>query len=160
MRINAATLVVLLLLATTQARSQEAPGASAACGYEGCALNVVPAWNGLVIVRGATEERIAVLGFFRSGTIAHAFAGSPEALAMAERATRTRRIGASLTDAGALVILGGAVLAIRDGRIDRASGALFAVGAVAVGVSVPLQFAADGQLSRAVWLFNRRFARP
>ncbi len=158
-RIKAATLLVLLAFVSSSARPQAASGAAAACDYERCALNVVPTWNGLAIVRGAVEERMAVLGFFRAGTIQHAFAGSPEAAEMAERARRTRRIGAFLTDAGALLILSGAVLTVSDGGVDRTSGALFALGAVGVGVSVPLQFAADGQLSRAVWLFNRQFAR-
>jgi hypothetical protein len=153
-------LILLLVFATAPAASQEAAGAAAACDYESCALNVMPTWNGLAIVRGVAEERIAVLGFFRPGTIQRAFGGSPAAIAMAERAMRTRRRGAVLTDAGAALILGGAVLAINDGRVGRASGALLAVGVVGVGVSVPLQFAADGQLSRAVWLFNRQFARP
>jgi hypothetical protein len=28
-----------------------------------------------------------------------------------------------------------------------------------LGLSVPMQFKADGQLARAVWQYNRRFAR-
>jgi hypothetical protein len=32
-------------------------------------------------------------------------------------------------------------------------------GSASLAAGVPFQFAADGALSRAVWLYNRRFSR-
>lgn len=128
------------------------------CAYVDCALNVVPAWNGLAIVRGSDETRVGLLGFFRAGAISHVFAGDDAAMALADRALRTRQRAAVLTDAGALLLLSGAIVLAADERITAGSAALLGAGALSLGISVPLQFAADGHLSRAVWHFNRRFA--
>ena len=51
------------------------------------------------------------------------------------------------------------VNALRAGHVRRQDGVLAGIGGAALAVSVPLQFAADGALSRAVWWYNRRFAR-
>ncbi len=132
---------------------------SAVCSYDTCALNVVPAWNGLAVVRGQSEDRVALLGFFKAGNLDAAFAGDPAALALAHRAVRTRRVAATLTDAGLVLLLLGSVALPSMDADGRDTPALYLVaGAVSLGLSVPLQFAADGHLSRAVWQFNRRFA--
>lgn len=160
MRPQIFAVVAALLLAPHAVAGQTASPAAPPCDYAACALNVVPAWNGLAVVRGADEERVALLGFFRARALDHVFAGDTAALMLARRAVRTRRIAAALTDLGAVLLVTGATLAITDDGVDGTTAALLAAGAVSLGVSVPLQFAADGHLSRAVWRFNRRFARP
>jgi hypothetical protein len=127
--------------------------------YNTCALNVVPRWNGLAVVRGADEQHIATLGFLWPGSLNRGTAFAPDAAATAlgQRAVRTRRLAAALTDLGALAILAGAARAESSG-VDATARTLMISGAVAFGVSVPLQFRADGQLARAVWTYNRRFA--
>jgi hypothetical protein len=129
--------------------------------YTACALNVVPRWNGLAVVRGERETHVATLGFFRSGSLDHgrAFVGDSLATALGLQAVRTRRAAAALTDLGALAILVGAARA-EGSRVDATARTLMISGAVAFGVSVPQQFRADGQLARAVWTYNRRFAAP
>jgi hypothetical protein len=136
-----------------------AQGATSSCPYEQCALSIVPAWNGLAVARGAQEERLATLGFVWAGSLRHVFDGDADAVRMGERAVRTRHLAAALTDVGALLLAAGAIRAADDRRTDAASTALLGAGGVLFVASVPLQFKADGQLSRAVWLFNRRFAR-
>jgi hypothetical protein len=44
-------------------------------------------------------------------------------------------------------------------EFDGFSRVLTVTGAASVGISVPLHFAADGMLSRAVWWHNRRYSR-
>jgi hypothetical protein len=129
-----------------------------ACIYRHCALGVLPVWNGLVVVRGETEERVAHLGFFWARDVSPIFADQPQALEYAHRAVRTRRTAALLTDLGVVLMVTGIVgtLAVEGG--DEAYKALAIGGAVSFGIGVPLQFAADGQLSRAVWWHNTRFA--
>lgn len=127
--------------------------------YARCALNVVPRWNGLAVVRGASEEHVVTLGFLWPGAagLGAALAPDAQAVMLGRRAVRTRRAAAALTDLGALAIVVGAARAERHG-VDGSARALMISGAVAFGVSVPLQFRADGQLARAVWTYNRRFA--
>jgi hypothetical protein len=65
-----------------------------------------------------------------------------------------RRVASTLTDAGALLLAVGGARTLAAGRVDGVGRAVLATGAVAFGASVPLQFAADGHLSRAVWWRN------
>jgi len=45
------------------------------------------------------------------------------------------------------------------GRVSRTEQVVGGAGLAALLVSVPLQFAADGALSRAVWWHNARYVR-
>jgi len=149
---------VLLVFALTAFPLAANAQAIARCEtYTHCALNVVPRWNGLAVVRGAEEQHVATLGFFIPGSLAGAFGPDSVATALGAQAVRTRRVAAVLTDLGALAMLAGAISAEQSG-IDARSRALMIGGAAAFGVSVPLQFRADGQLARAVWRFNTSFA--
>jgi hypothetical protein len=145
-----------MLLGASTLRAQETGQCTA---YDACALNVVPRWNGLAVVRGVNEEHVATLGFLWPGSLNRGTAFAPDAAATArgQRAVRTRRLAAALTDLGALAILAGAARTQGSG-VDATARTLMISGAVAFGVSVPLQFRADGQLARAVWTYNRRFA--
>jgi hypothetical protein len=144
-------------------RSARAAGVAApddtTCTYARCALALDPAWNGLVLVRGEARRPVASLGFFWPGDIAPVFAGADRAHDFAKRAVRVRRAGAALTDLGGLLLALAAIGAITDdahpGRYPAVAGA----GAASLAISVPLQFSADGHLSRAVWWYNARFAR-
>ena len=117
------------------------------------------------MIRGTNGPQVANLNFFWPGDVAAALRGpSPStpgagsAAAYARQAVRLRRIGAALTDGGVMLAAIGAVGAGRAGRTRRSDSVLLGVNGAALGLSVPLQFAADGALSRAVWWHNARFA--
>ncbi|MBX3173703.1 MAG: phosphatase PAP2 family protein [Gemmatimonadaceae bacterium] len=153
-------LLGLLSLPTAALGAQSAsPSRLPSCSYESCALNVVPRWNGLAVVRGADEAHVATLGFFFPGSLEAAFSGVPTAEALGSRAVRTRWAAALLTDLGAAAILVGALRASGEQGSDDTARLWLVGGAAALGVSVPLQFRADGFLSRAAWQFNAQFAR-
>ena len=151
---------------SAQQTSAEVPGTNAECAYTTCALNIAPRWNGLAVVRGTDGPQLANLNFFWPRDVSAPLRGpsaltpgADSAAAQARRATGLRRIGAALTDAGALMGAIGAIGALRAGRVRTIDGVLLGAGGAALGASVPFQFAADGALSRAVWWHNRRYAR-
>jgi hypothetical protein len=163
-RHTVAPLASIMLLALVAARSAHAAPESpaprdTACTYQRCALAVVPAWNGLDLVRGESEERVGRLGFFWANDVSPMFAGEPQALEHAQHAVRLRRVGALFTDLGAALLVAAAVGGLTDQDHADTYRGLAIGGAFAVGISVPFQFAADGHLSRAVWWHNAQFAR-
>lgn len=136
------------------------------CSYATCALAIVPRWNGLAVIRGTHGPRAANLNFFwptsvtsvlRGGAVSDAAADS--AAAYAQRALRLRRVGAALTDVGVVAAIVTVARVASTGRARREDKAIGGAGLAALSVSVPLQFAADGALSRAVWWHNVRFVR-
>jgi len=152
-------LFAMLLLVGSSARVAAQSTADDSCTYRRCALAVVPAWNGLDLVRGERGERVGRLGFLWTRDVSPIFAGDPRALGFAKRAVRTRRTAAFFTDVGGALLL----MALAGGLADRAHSdrwqAIAIGGGATFAVSVPLQFAADGHLSRAVWWLDARFAR-
>jgi membrane-associated phospholipid phosphatase len=153
-----ALLVMASLAVPRAAQAQQATSAENCVVYERCAYNLVPRGLGLAVVRGVQEDYVASLGFLRAGTLSGAFEGDSIADALGRQAVRTRRVAATLTVTALLAIAGAGAVWIADGSNEAAIG-LAAYGGVALGLSVPLQFKADGQLSRAVWQYNRRFAK-
>jgi hypothetical protein len=130
------------------------------CDYARCALRIVPRLSGLDVVRGDDNEHAGSLNFlWPNGTVIRAFQGDADATLHGRSSVRKRRVAAALTDAGALLI-GAAMFRGATVKGDsRPSVAVAGAGAAALAISVPLQFAADEQLSKAVHRFNRRFAR-
>jgi hypothetical protein len=128
-------------------------------------LSIAPAWNGLLVVRGSDAVRVANLNFFLPRDIAPALRGDSAALgadsaqAHAARAVRLRRTAAVLTDLGAVAVVVALARAASAGRVETHDRVVGGAGLAALLVSVPLQFAADGALSRAVWWHNLRYAR-
>jgi len=149
----------LMALVVSPSVSQSQRQASQNCTYQTCALGLAPVWDGLAVTRGDSERRVATLGFFLPGDVSSVFEDDPDALEAARDAVQIRQIGAALTDGGLLSAATGIARALFRRDWDRLSTALTIGGAAALGVSIPVQFAADGELSRAVWLYNRRFAR-
>jgi len=155
------TLSAFLLAAPLTAQEASAPLATtarpaAACTYLRCGLGIAPAWNGLDVVDGATGRRVTGLGFFWPHGVDASFAGSDSAISYATKAFRVRRTAAAFTDVG-VVLLGYAVVrqvSVGLHGTDRVVGAL---GAGAFAIGVPLQFSADGLLSKAVWWHNARY---
>jgi hypothetical protein len=153
---RAASLTLLLaapLIAQTSTHRPIDP-----CTYERCALGITPSWNALDVVNGATGDQVASLGFFLPHTLEATFAGNDSASFYAARAFAVRRNAAVLTDAG-ILMLGYAASRQMSGGLNTRDRVIGAIGAGAFAVSVPLQFSADGLLSRAVWWHNGRFAR-
>ena len=157
-----AAVLAMLGIATVTPLHAQRPAASATpravvraagCDYQRCALGISPVWNGLAVVRGAEEERVANLNFFWPMNVEPAFAGD-SARTYATRAVRTRRIAATLTDAGGVLMAVAAIRGARSGRVDGGGRVAALVGAGAFALSVPLHFQADGWLSRAVWWHN------
>lgn len=153
-----AAVAAAILLAGAPSVSQAQSTATPCTVYVECAYNLVPRGLGLAVVRGEREEYIGSLGFLRPGTLRGAFDGDSIADALGRQAVRTRRVAATLTVSSLLSIVGAGAVLLADGPKGAAIG-FAAYGGVALGLSVPLQFKADGQLSRAVWQYNRRFAR-
>lgn len=152
--------------ATGRMSATEGARTDTACVYERCALGIAPRWNGLAVVRGRSSVRVANLHFFWPRDVSRALAGpdasavgADSAAAAARGAVRLRRMGAALTDGGVALLASAAVGAIASGRARRSDRLLAGAGAAMLGVSVPLQFAADGALSRAVWWHNARYTR-
>lgn len=163
--------VALLAAIARSAGAQDAAatrpaGVDAQCSYRECALSIAPVWNGLTVVRGADGRRMANLDFFLPRDVAPALrgdapgaVGADSAFAHAERAVALRRVGAVLTDMGGVAMVIAIVRATSAGRASRSDQVVGGTGLAALLVSVPLQFAADGALSRAVWWHNLRYAR-
>ena len=152
--LTALSLPLSLALSQTQADSM--------CTYHRCALGIAPTWNGLAVVRGVDEQRVTNLSFFWPRDIGRTFSAgvgpaADSARRQARDAVRLRRFAAGLTDAG--LVLGGYTVtrAAANGSLNGADKAIGIAAATAFAVSVPLQFAADGALSRAVWWYNTRF---
>lgn len=133
--------------------------ADANCTYQTCALGLMPVWNGIEVTQGDSQRRIALLGFFVPEDISSAFSDDPEAVDVARDAFRIRQIGAALTDAGIVMIATGLARSLFRKDWDGLSTGLTLAGGAALLGGVPVQVAADGALSRAVWLYNRRFSR-
>lgn len=129
------------------------------CTYQECALGLAPVWNGLAVTRGESQQEVAVLGFFWHADVSQAFEGDRQAVQKARDAMATRQVGAVLTDVGIVLAFTGIARGLYHHDWDKFSTTLALGGGTALVASVPFQFAADGYLSRAVWLFNRRFAR-
>jgi hypothetical protein len=85
--------------------------------------------------------------------------GADSAFAHAEQAVALRKVGAVLTDMGGVAVVVAIVRAASAGRASRSDQIVGGAGLASLMVSVPLQFAADGALSRAVWWHNLRYAR-
>ena len=134
--------------------------------YRSAALSIAPRWDGLAVVRGANRQTVANLHFFWPRDITPDLRGTDTtAIGLdsltrhAQRAVALRRAGAGFTDLGVLTMTVAIVRSLRDGRFATRDQQLAAAAVGALVVSVPLQFAADGELSRAVWWHNIRFAR-
>jgi hypothetical protein len=151
---------VLFAVHATPAIAQRATGrADPNCTYQTCALGLAPVWNGLEVTRGDAQTHVATLGFFIPEDISHVFAEDAEARDVARDAFRIRQVAAALTDAGAVLAVTGLARALFRRDWDGLSTGLTLAGGASLAGGIPAQFAADGALSRAVWLFNRRFAR-
>jgi hypothetical protein len=87
--------------------------------------------------------------------VTSAFIPSEAAAQHANAAFSRRRVAAVLTDVGVVFLASAATRAVGPAR----RGAVAATGIAFVVSSVPIHFAADAELSRAVWEFNRQFAR-
>jgi hypothetical protein len=160
-------LFVVAALGRGNAQTMTTPRpADTTCSYEACALSIAPAWDGLHVVRGNTRERVANLNFFWPRDVDDvlrgadpATIGADSAASHARRSVQLRLVGAGFTDAGALAIGAALLRAIGAGHASTRTQVIAGVGLGALAISVPLQFAADGELSRAVWWHNLRFAR-
>lgn len=160
-------IAMLMMVARDVAAQGDAGSARpvASCRYRECGLYIAPAWNGLLVVRGSDAARVANLNFFLPRDIAPVLRGEPSvagadsALASAHRAVALRRAGAVLTDVGAVAVAVAVVRMASAGRASTNDKVVGGAGLAALLVSVPIQFAADGALSRAVWWHNLRYAR-
>ena len=148
---------IVVMAIARPADAQAAPDPN--CTYERCALGVMPVWDGLAVTRGDSPRAVGLLGFFWPGDVRDVFAGDDAAVDAATDAVRIRQVAALLTDGGLVLLATGVARGVFRRDWDSFSTVLTAAGGLALGVSIPVQFAADGQLSRAVWLFNRRYSK-
>ena len=164
MRQPLSVLVVALLGCVSSAcrlaaQTTPVPPADRECDYQRCALSIAPVWNGLALVQGQAGRRTANLSFFWPHSLAPVFVGSDSAMRHGARAVKVRRGAAVLTDVGALVFGYALVRRASTGKFADEARVAAGVGAAAIFASVPLHFAADGYLSRAVWWHNARYAQ-
>jgi len=150
--------LALLLQLLVLAPSARAQGVDSSCTYARCALNIIPRITALDVVRGDQEERVASLAFLFPRDMQKTFASSELAQHHAARALTTRRIAAALTDLGGALIVTALVNAATRHEHEIPSDTFFA-GVALIGISVPIHFSADAELSRAVREYNRRFSR-
>jgi hypothetical protein len=142
---------------------ERASGRDSSCHYTACALAIVPRWNGLAVIQGTNGPRVANLNFFWPRSVTAALHGEGEgsapdsAAAHAERALHLRRMGAAFTDAGIVAAVAAGARIAASGRTRRDDKVVVGASVASMLLSVPLQFAADGELSRAVWWHNLRF---
>jgi hypothetical protein len=146
--------ILVVVLPASAVRAQDS-----SCTYVRCALAIAPVWNGLNVVRGTQAHRVGGLGFFWTGDITPSVAGNDSAVAYATRAVHVRRVAAVLTDVGVLALGYATARRLQHGSFGSADRGVALGGSVAFAASVPLQFAADGLLSRALWWFNGEFSR-
>lgn len=151
---------------TTPIAASPATPNDSACSYHACALTIAPRWDGLAVRQGTTGPTIANLHFFWPIDITAALrgadttaVGADSAATHAWRAVNLRRVGAGFTDLGVVVATVTVLRSLAQGRFAERDQILAGAAVGAFVVSVPLQFAADGELSRAVWWHNLRFGR-
>jgi hypothetical protein len=143
--------------------NERARGRDSSCSYTACGLAIVPRWNGLAVIQGTNGPRVANLNFFWPRSITAALrdgSGGPaadSATARAQHALQLRRVGAAFTDAGVIAAVAAGARIVASGRTRRVDKVAAGASIASLLVSVPLQFAADGELSRAVWWHNVRF---
>ena len=167
------TAIVLIGLSLPIGRASSQPQANIVCTYRRCALGIAPTWNGLAVVRGADGKRVANLNFFWPRDLSPAFSAGaglatgavsfgamvPDSATLyARRAIHLRRFAAVFTDAGLLLAGYAVARAAANSGLNSNDRALGIAGAFAFAVGVPLQFTADGALSRAVWWYNARLS--
>ena len=141
------------------ARTAAGQGADSTCGYERCALNIMPRLLALDVIRGSAEARVSSLGFLFPRRVTTLFVGSEPAQRHADHAFALRRVAAVLTDVGVVVAASAGTRALAASSHREGATAAAIAGVAMVASSVPIHFAADGELSRAVWEYNRRFSR-
>lgn len=163
------TVLVMPLSTHAQARPMGTTPAGtpgSACSYAACALVIIPRWNGLAVVRSTNGPGMANLNFFwprsvtaalRGGAMGDAAADS--AAAHAQHALGLRRAGAAFTDLGMVAVAVVAARVASNGGMSGADKVAAGAGLASLAISVPLQFGADGELSRAVWWHNLRYVR-
>jgi membrane-associated phospholipid phosphatase len=159
---RAAVIALIAMMALPQtAKAQQAGPANMPCiEYERCALGLIASGTGMTVFQGADATPRAKLGFFLPGkALDEVFAGDTTAIRLGRDALAQRRVGAVLSFTSSLTVLAASLMA-NDAGVDRkATGSVFLLGAAQLAGAVHFQLKADNTLSRAVWQFNRRFAR-
>jgi len=146
--------LMIAAAALSLATAATAQSTDSACTFARCGYGIMPRLTGLDVVRGTSEAPVASLPFLWSKQVAGAFSSDSAAAAHARRATSLRTAGALLSNAGAALVTAAIVTGIRAEQSRRLPVALGVGGLAALGASVPVHFAADAELSRAVWFYN------
>jgi hypothetical protein len=151
--------VLLTLLLTCAAvhpatvHAQAAP--DTACSYTRCALRIEHRFLSTRLVRGASGESVARLGWFGSGV--NVLLAGPDSAAYHARQYRSRR-----TTSDAIGVVGGALALAAVWTTDDfvESGGLLLASATLELISLPFWLGARRSLDRSVWWYNRELPRP
>lgn len=144
------------LLATGSSTAMRAQTGDSTCAFARCGYGIMPTLTALDVVQGSSERHVASLPFLWSKDVSHLFVSDAEAVQHAQRAAKLRTAGAFVSSAGIALVVTGFVTGLGAGGSPRST-ALFGLAGVGVlAASVPVHFAADAELSRAVWIYNQR----
>jgi hypothetical protein len=126
-----------------------------ACSYGQCALRVEDRFLSTRLVRGASGESVARLGWFGSG-VGVLLAGSDSAAYYARQYRSRRTTGDALGLVGGALIL--ATIWTTDDVVDSRP---LILGGIALHlISLPFALGTRRSLDRAVWWYNRDLPRP
>jgi hypothetical protein len=134
-------------------RAQAPP--DSACSYSQCGLRVEHRFLSTRLVRGASGESVARLGWFGSG-VGVLLAGSDSAAYYAHRYRSKRTTSDALGITSAMLVL--VALWTTDDFVE--SGPLLVAGAGLELIALPFWVGARRSLDRAVWWYNLDLPRP
>ncbi len=155
-----ALLAMISMPQSAQAQQQTSPANMPCIEYERCALGLTASVTGMTVFQGTDAAPRAKLGFFLPGkTLDNVFAGDTTAIRLGRDARSQRIVGAVLSATSVLTMVAASFMAIDAGADGSSANAVFLLGAVQGAGAVYFQLKADNTLSRAVWMFNRRFSR-
>jgi hypothetical protein len=164
-RFHRLLLIAVSALAAADDSGAQSRSVDSACTYEQCAV-----WrDGGALRRGANGEVVLRDQFFRPMRLTEFVGGADSSTLWAQRFERRAQTGTTLSVIGILSLAVGAgayYLRTRDlgpGEIDDANGfegALGFGGVIAMASGALLRSSAEPSRSRAVWWYNRRYARP
>src|SRR5215218_8720087 len=152
-------LTLLVVLASTARLSAQSATACPVAGFSTCAVRAEShLLGGVHIVRGLDAADAGRARTFGGPDLSTLLAGSDSATAHAQHYTRSARRSGALGVVAAALFVAAAVVDLRDREVTDAGVVLVGAGSAVGLASLSQHFAAQRELSRAVWWYNRDLA--